>query len=447
MNLVVVHLESLSNVLFDEYASSLPKIAAMRERGWNCSNFISTATSTAMVKASFFFGEDCPQDHFRNFDDPNCIDRSNHSHLFGILRNQGYQTTRLVYPECWTVDQERVITWGIWTQDDGMAKYIPDRDQYFADMISACPQELDWAVYLHPLIAHVAYTDEIKGKATTPAEYIDLGYRFMDEMVSRLHDHLDQTGQLERTLWVFFGDHGDAFYTRSFNSGMCHGSEPYLPMVQCPYFIVGPNIPVEKTSKLFTAADCKKTILHLLDIEEGFPVGRAIAFSQNQFMNQSPGRVLNKAFMAYDGQYLLIVSSLGLEMYDCRFDRENHNNILSFFSLRQSKELKFKKAILNTAHPHFKKLFTEIYRKEISDHFISLRRSLIEWISMKEARLGKDLREPFPRRYFRRIRRRSYYWRYPIQNSQQFFSTVREHWNINIKRARRLFSSLSGVIR
>lgn len=412
-NLVVVHLESVSNELMTRFEKSLTFIRDIQNKSKSYSSFVSVATSTMMVKASFFTGSDDFFDKYTDFNFKDYLKNKQNNHLFELLKNKGLVTSHFVYPDCWIVDKERTNRWGIWNESAGDIEYFSSRESYYESLKKSCSAEAPWAIYLHPLLSHLAYSDEQKSKAENSWEYLAFGFDFLDKMVENLYHHLEKTGQLEETIWVFYGDHGDALFTKSFNGGMCHGSEPYLPMVSCPLFIYNSAYGIAETcDDLITTSDCKSIILNELGIDTLLPRQRDVVFSQNQFINQFPGVMLNKAFMAYNGKYLLMVSYLGLEMYDCRVDPENNNNLLSFFKMTPDGTLGKNQNLFDNAHPHFKRIYGKKYIAELSSNFIVLKGQLKEWICCKENSVADVLVAAFPDRNFSKIRKRKYYWRY-----------------------------------
>jgi hypothetical protein len=170
----------------------------------------------------------------------------------------------------------------------------------------------------------------------------------------------------------------------------------------------------EVCSDLVSSADCKAIILAEMGLAAQYPEKHGVVFSQNHFIHQSLSVSLNKAFAVYDGRYLLMVSRLGLEMYDCRVDRGNYNNLLSFFRIAHNGMLEASnRRRFRAAHPHFKQLYSDDYRSEITEVFHSLRFRLMHWLRDKEASVGIQLKHPFDYRVFVKLRSRTYYWHYP----------------------------------
>lgn len=432
-NLVVVHLESLSVVLFQKYISSLPFINSIYYQSVRYNNFISSATSTMMAMSSFFYGKDDAMDHFEGYHSKKEIKNQN-QHLFYELKSNGYTCSRFVFPKWGDVDEKRVKDWGVWTPEIGLTSDYSSDSDFVESIRNAMNDSNPWALYIHPLISHVVFKSPEKNKAKNAEELYANGFRIFDSIIEQLYTHIEQIGKSENTLWLFYGDHGDCFLSHSFNGGFFHGTEPYAPMVHCPMFFCGNRKDVN--NELVSTIDCKQIIKNQLGLSSKNAETHGVVFSQNFFMNQPFRTILNKAFVAFNGRYILMVSYLGLELYDCIFDPHNQNNLLSLFSINNKGELKKKPLIFEKATSHFKCLYNDSYIGEIVENFGMLHPQLYKWIEGKETNLGKMLKVKFPRGAFYKIRKRKFYWIYPVPLSVY----LNETFKAISKRVKKIYS-------
>ncbi|MBT3279311.1 MAG: sulfatase-like hydrolase/transferase [Phycisphaerales bacterium] len=414
-NLVVVHLESLSDEVWKIFSSEFPNLARLKEKSRSYSHFISSATSTQMTQGAFLGGRDSSFDHIAIFGSGEASDLSGDENLWTKLKDSGYRVGGMILPEIDPEEHEQFLKLKIspYCETDFSFKKSGELCSRVGEF---CSSESPWAVYIHPLVAHVCYTTEDNPEELDFHEYSRRGYSEMDQLVRQLREVLEN--QEDDTVWLFFGDHGDSIHTHGWNFGLAHTGDPYFPLIHCPLFLTGPGIEPETKTDLVSTADCRGLILHELGINTEPLESHKTVFSQNLFANQKPGPGLNKSFSAYDGTYNLLVSLLGLEMYDCRLDPENHNNLLSFFKLQKDGTI-----VHDLGNLPYKKHPPKIHRpksiEDIQTHFYALRKELSDHVDRKYDRLGKGVKYRLPKNGFKKIRKRKFYWLYPIPRAMR----------------------------
>jgi len=412
-NLIVFHLESLSNEILEEFKDVLGFIRNIHERSERYNNYISSATSTVMVTSTFFSGSSNCLDHLNSFSPESNVCPENH--LVDIACEAGYSCTRLTYPSIPPKDKERLAKWGVWTEKHGDCLYYEDEQAFLSSIKDYCNRDSPWLLNIFPDISNIAYCDfNTEEKITDIKGRLSHGYATLDRIVRDVYCYLETTKLLENTLLVFYGDHGDDLFTHSFNSGMCHGTDPYYEMVHCPFFLFDVSANKENIDRyeLITTEDCKNIIFSKLGMVTT-TYQHDYVFSQNLFANQAQSLVMCKSFMVFDGEYILLVSRFGLEMYDCRIDASNHNNLLSFFTLTNDGTLNINNVLFSRAYPHFNKCYTELYLQEIQNRFRKLQPALIDWVDNKYS-LIVNKKNCFNKKYFFKIRKRIYYWKYSL---------------------------------
>ncbi|MBT3279315.1 MAG: sulfatase-like hydrolase/transferase [Phycisphaerales bacterium] len=418
-NLVLFHLESLSTLLFDQFGESLPCIRALSEQSLWFTNAYAAATSTHMSQASVLYGSDHQLDHIRTYDQTNVRVMDPDKHLFTKLESEGYSVLGIGYPDVYKKDDDLFHDRKIWNEERcGRLSYENQYETFEkkteAFLRDAAQRDQNFALYVHPLISHLSYKDESKLQTALSHDRMKYGYVTMDTMFAFVMATLESLGLDDSTAIVLFGDHGDDFYFRGFNNGMCHAVEPYANQVKVPLFIKAPAQPPGATDVLTSTNDIYNLTLSLLDSDREITLPRnEFVFSQNLFFNQTPSAILNKSFMASDGTHSLIVSALGMELYDCRIDPYNLNNLLSFVTL--TAEGLVLKGKFKTAHVHFQNFFTERDVAELNTTFQALRDALRAHLMGKKQRVLEIVPCTISiDSYFKTIRPRTYYWRYPL---------------------------------
>lgn len=163
---------------------------------------------------------------------------------------------------------------------------IPDRERWFTngwgiDDAALVEHGLAWldgrpdpsrpslAVYI-PLFPHYEYflppaAPRPFGEETLLARYRN-GVHYTDELFGRVVDEYARRGLLEDTLFVFVGDHGEAFEEHPRNK--LHAGFLYEENVHSPLVFLSPRLfPREQSSsRLGTHADLAPTILSLLGL-------------------------------------------------------------------------------------------------------------------------------------------------------------------------------------
>ncbi|MBT3279312.1 MAG: sulfatase-like hydrolase/transferase [Phycisphaerales bacterium] len=408
-NIIVIHLESLSSELWDMYAEDLQAIKAIKDQSRSYTNFISSATSTHMCQTAFLTGRDDALDHINIFGSGQAANVSREDSLWGILEQQGYRTGGLIFPIVDPGEHETFVKLGI--SPFSQERYdFEDLDEFVEEVGEFCSGETPWALYIHPLVAHICYTNETNPEELDFHEYTRRGYADMDKLVQQLRDLLEN--QKDDTVWLFYGDHGDSIHTHGWNYGLAHTGDPHFPLIHCPLFLTGPGIEPEVKDDLLATTDCREMVFQELGISTESPKSHKAVFSQNLFADQQPNHLLNKSFAAYDGTYILMVSALGLEMYDCRLDHGNHNNLLSFFKLQKDGSIEHSLADL-PYNKHPPKIHSPKTNEDIQTHFYALRKELSDHLDRKYDRLGESVKYRLPPKAFRKIRTRKFYWLYP----------------------------------
>lgn len=88
-----------------------------------------------------------------------------------------------------------------------------------------------------------------------------------DRQIGRLVDRLREGGQLERTILLVTGDHGEAFGE---HGDRWHGSNLYDPQVRTAALLRVPGLPARTVEEAVTFTDLAPTLLNLLGVERDF---------------------------------------------------------------------------------------------------------------------------------------------------------------------------------
>lgn len=357
-NLLILHLESISRQRLAAFAAVMPHTMRLLREALVFDNFFASATSTLMVVAALFHGNDFECDTAITFD--KMLPEGNNRHLFRLLRDHGYHPGLICLNGFQHVRPIRLRSWPgdlppVWATNDFPALFAR-----FDALTDAAP----FAVYVWDLITHIEQSLALAPQSNGLTDQVRRACAVADDAVGEMRAILERKGLLENTTIVLYGDHGDDPWTHGFKGGMLHGTEPYTGIIWTPLAIRDPGLAPGTTDRLASTVDIAPTCLALLNVDSpyAFPYSGAdllqgaadFAYAQNFTANQvhDPTKAIAKAFSVTDRTYTLLASPRGLELYAYRLDPGNHCNLLHFFTLDHSG-----RPLLNAhpgAAPHFR---------------------------------------------------------------------------------------------
>ena len=355
-NLLIVHLESITQERLAGFASSFPHMRRFMRDALVFERFFSSATSTLMVVTYLFHGNDFEFDAASRFE--GMRPAANNPHLFSLLRAHGCAPHLLCLNAFETRRPTRLASW----PDDLPAFGTHDFAALQARFDEVTDADEPFAVYVWDLITHVEHSLAVAPFASGFTDQVGRACAVADDAIGTMLATLERKGKLADTLVVLYGDHGDDFWTHGFKGGMVHGTEPYTHVTWTPLAIAGPGVTPQTCSGLASTIDVAPTCLALLGIDERLPFAhsgsdardatRAMAFSQNFTANQPDDDALGvaKAFAATDDTYNLVASSRGLELYAYRLDPGNHCNLLDFFEATPEGALRLRDGLSSVNH-------------------------------------------------------------------------------------------------
>jgi hypothetical protein len=399
-NLLILHLESISQLILAIHRRCFPNLDALLRESMHYDNYFSSATSTRMVQAHLFHGNDFELDHYSSYN--GAVPAGNCEHLFAILKAHGYHPGHA----CLNLYHERLpMMSSVWPGTISVPFGSADPAAVMAEldrMTNARP----FAVFFWNLISHIEHSGVYAYHAESLTQRLQRAYRKADEMIGELLRRLQDKGALADTMIVIYGDHGDDFWGHGFKGGMVHALEPYSNMVWTPLAIWsgGENAGVD--DRLASTVDIRATCLDKLGIRhsDDFPFsGRSLhstdrsrhVFSQNFMANQPDSQELNiaRSIAAYDDTYCMLASSKGLEMYAYRLDPTCGCNLLNFYEFAPEGGIRLR--ALPRARAHYLNAIRdgEAICHSISRSFGELRQTLRERIAAKRSYLRERLPE------------------------------------------------------
>ncbi len=432
-NLVILHLESVSNTLLWQYRLELGTIwRLMQESQW-FTNFITNATSTRMSMNALLSGSTAENDNYSHYNDSQPPDgrwKDLGMYLAGA-KEKGY------VERIYTLDYyfRRNSVSGRWhTYNNTQMLFSSMRDYVGENTAAGQP----FFLYFNDQVSHMALDNEAKMTAPTFSERFRQSYRSLDADINQLLVILTESNAWDNTVIVAVGDHGDEMWSHGLNRGYCHGIAPYASLTRTPLAIYEAGAPARIDDRLLSMADLMETLtVRLLGDTPDISVGafrtapfsginvdrekRDLVFCQNLYALQleydDPEKGMTKGYAVTDGIYRLVVSSGGnkprdggLEFYCDSVDPTNSRNLLDFFILGVDGEPVMFRPPPEADAPEFAAVFNPEAVRHLTATYSRLRRALHDHVREKERiALGRPHHAAYqlmPERAFTNVRRR-----------------------------------------
>jgi arylsulfatase A-like enzyme len=278
-NVVVIHLESTGAQYLRPYGASedpMPHLTALARQSLLFENaytaYPETIRSFFAVQCATWPALDTRPDDYERVAAPGMAqllaDAGYRTGLFhsgrfmylgmeSVIRNRGYQTLE----DAGDIGGERESSFGI---DE------PSTVRRMLAWIDAVPSGQRFFMTYLPIAGHHPYATSAGGPFPTDTEISQYrnALHEADTALGQLLDGLRQRGLLENTLFVIFGDHGEAFGQHPGNYG--HTLFIYDENVHVPLIVAAPGLFKEsvRVARVASLIDVAPTILDLLGMSQ-----------------------------------------------------------------------------------------------------------------------------------------------------------------------------------
>lgn len=371
-NLIVVHLESVSELILETNSKLFPNISKIIRESSYYKNYYSSATSTLMVISDLCYGgmfrEKCTklESNYNKIGDYNT--------LFDELEMKGYRTKGIIWPRIATYG--KMVNGHIFGRSmkvDAMESY----ENFIANIEDHMKIEEPFALFIANFASHISYrgVEDVK-KNDSYAKWKE-GYKKIDNTCGKIFDLLKKTDKEKDTVVVLYGDHGDDYWGHRLHNGYTHAIEPYSSIIHTP-LIIWDMMGEKKTEyKLTSSLDIKTKILDLL-FDEQNENSRQYIFSRNIYANQKNDVMsLSKGYAVANEEYILLVSVRGLELYNIDMDPANTCNLLEFFDMDSEGRIKYRSNYTDIRSMHFRDFFTNEEIRHLKQVYGQLRKALL----------------------------------------------------------------------
>lgn len=341
-NILIVHLESLNMNNFLLNRDMFPFLSEIESRSVSFRKYFSTATSTLMTIGDILYGGMDQYETATTLDDvpETYIYKSS---LMDDLKDLGYHTGIYVHPDGNNRDsaEEKHLA-GFKNQMILKSEY-----QEYLDAFSKGMEHQPFALMACDYTSNSSFNKyALNGNWHDGFRQWEAGYAAIDRHAGDLFDLMKEKGTIESTVVLFYGDHGDDYWTHSFRHGMTHAIEPNALLTHTPFFIYDPELKEKNGidyNTLVASTDIRKLIMDLLEPNTDWigglkKVRRDYVYSRSAYAAQPIGNIhYFKAYAVCDGTYLMLVSPEGMALYHILMDSDCHNNLLSYFILEEGK--------------------------------------------------------------------------------------------------------------
>lgn len=429
-NLVIFHLESVSNAILWQYRVEMDAIWELMQMSQVYSNFHANATSTRMAVMTLTRGHTEINDHLPHYGmaakNPGVMNTT----LWWYLRDAGYCPYTIIHDRLF----HRRGSGDLWIKVNDFESCI---NSFQAEIDAAASKKRPFAIWIRDYTSHMAANTPFKLSASSLSERFRNAYRGINATMKSILDVLRIKNLLDNTVVVVYGDHGDELWCHDVNRGFCHGTPPYSSLTWTPLFIYESGQKPSVVNDLIAMSDLRNLVLRRLVPDYAPPPQRAfhedsfgvnqetkkreLAFSQNLYALQmeydDPERALTKGYAVTDGEYRVVVTSGGnttrdggMEFYCERLDPFNSRNLLDYFQLDGNGEPTGLMPPAETSSPDFPAAFNRHAVEALKKRYCFLRRELHAFVRAKESlamrRKASVEYHVMPERVFRHSRKR-----------------------------------------
>ena len=334
-NLLIIHLESLNYNNYSLNKEFFPFLSEFEKKCISFSNYYSTATSTLMVIGDLLYGGMDQYEKSTTLDD---IPESYlyHDTLFDELKDNGYNTGIFVYPDGnnrKSAEEKHLA--GFKNSMILKADYM-EYLSAFKMLMENQPFALMGCNYISNSSFN-KYADS--GLSSNSFDRWEEGYKALDQSAKDLVNLLSEKDLLKSTIILFYGDHGDDYFTHGLKHGMTHAIEPNALLIHTPLFIYDSDTADSFSMEegLLDTTDLRKILYNAVMgvdwLGKWKEVNKEIIYSRSAYAAQPIGnRHYYKGYSVSDGKLMLYVTQAGLEMYHIKMDSDCHNNLLKRFN-------------------------------------------------------------------------------------------------------------------
>lgn len=388
-NLVLFHLESLSDVILKLNEDCFPNIKKWREHAEVYKNYYSTATSTWMVMTDMFFGNMGyfeQADYLENIFEIDCPAES----IFSFLHKKGYYTKNFYYGCANEEESVKKLHQMIVPEGDC---WVGDQEEDFQKELDRClEQNSPFAIFIADDASHIGYQGpRLVQTEKCLTEWHRDRFQRIDTTLGYLFDLLVDKNLMENTVVCMYGDHGEEYWFHGLYEGYTHAIEPFVDIIHCPLFIFDGFHNYKENTDLTASVDIVQIMKEKLGFASPKSEPRKYVIARNLYAAQKyRADVFHKSYCVTNGIYSLIVTQKGISFYNNRLDPFCFTNLLNFFKIKKG-HLFYINRYDRMLSTHYKNFMTVDKKQEIIQEFNDLHAQLTAFLHKQT-----DLKEQYP---------------------------------------------------
>ncbi|MFI3202500.1 MAG: sulfatase-like hydrolase/transferase, partial [Eubacteriales bacterium] len=332
-NLVIYHMESINNCMYQMQSKYFVNLNRLKQDMQYYEQYYSTATSTFMVTSDLLYGNTDIFEHVRTAKGI-YLEKANEVSLLEELSNKNYDTQVLYYGN---IDIDRKEKYYARLAPSSLMSIIDTSEEFIRTFTTSVGKSEPFAVFIEDNAGHISYDgkrgcNEISSGKKKYCNRINK----IDEAIGSIFAILEEKNKLKDTIILLYGDHGDDMWMHGFNEGYAHALPPYNHMIHCPLFLYDATEEGTVIDTLIGTGKLKELSLnHLSANKQNISV--EYCYSRNLLANQKENiSILNKSYSVTDGEYTLLVTRKGLELYMNLLDPMNLTNYLDFYIFKNN---------------------------------------------------------------------------------------------------------------
>ena len=387
-NLLLIHLESVNIFTFRLHPEWFNNIIKWERASVSFLNYYSSATSTLMVMTDLSYGGMCYNESCRGIR-WKLGKRVYQESLPDKLKKAGFRTIVLGYPDNpvdipWVNDNGFVGQTVIMEEEETYSGYIGRIESFINE------SDKPFFLWACSFISNLSYNGELDiNEGLDGFTRRVNGYKQLDSDVSRIMKMLEDSDKLKETTVVFYGDHGDDFFSHGYYGGLTHATPTYAPLIHTPFFIYDSRLEASKRDELISTVDLRGIIEGLIAEErnrkeislDGLIPNNEYVFSRSMFaMQPGTNKVFVKSYSITDGEFILIASKYGLEMYELASDPGCYHDLLQYGNIISYRYI-WDEVIINNLRYHARSLLDIGSFQRISESFSRMIIEIDQWIS------------------------------------------------------------------
>lgn len=386
-NVVVIHLESLSKIIYQMNDTLFPNINKFKRKCMYYNYFFSTATSTAMAMSDITYSDFYRSENTERFGEFVYTHPEAESFV-DILSRGGYRSLGIHYPEAIGDEINPGRMYASTKNLVNYSSYVRAIEDVKGTIDTACANNENFLIYFCNEVSHLCYTDYNKNRIANPVKRWKYGYQKIDETVGEIIGYLEEKQLLDNTVVVLYGDHGDDFWGHDFNGGYSHTIEPYANIIHTPFMVYDSSIGYGVNNDIVCTLDIRQILYNLIGFDKQenpyiynkYHSTRKYVFSRNLYAAQEPQKIdacisnVLKSYAVTTKEHSLVLTKKGYRLYHHASDPTCHNNLLDYCYIF-GKKIKY---FLNLKHTQiqYRTYMGAGATDKIEDIFYKLRRTM-----------------------------------------------------------------------